>query len=328
MLNWKKFLLVWFVILRLFVKSFTADNKYSRCNLHILIQIQTPLSLKQKTISRFFIAVLKCEMKFRKFWIESWESYLNYFQNYILRKSSLLKRLKDLASEHHSSKQRFNGFQTLLKSAGHYYYLIFPWIWDILNWKKSLLVWFVILRLFVNSLTADNKFSRCNLHILTQIQTPLSLKQKTFCPFFIAVLKCAWNLEVLNIKLSILGLIISRNYILRKSSLLKRPKRSCFRTPFSKQRFNGFQTLLKSARHYYYLIFPWFWDMLNWKKFLLVWFVILRLFVKSFTADNKYSRCNLHILIQIQTPLSLKQKTISRFFIAVLKCEWNLENFE
>ena len=41
-------------------------------------------------------------MKFRKFGIESWESYLNYFQNYILRKSSLLKRLKDLASEHHS----------------------------------------------------------------------------------------------------------------------------------------------------------------------------------------------------------------------------------
>ena len=41
-------------------------------------------------------------MKFRKFGIKSWESYLNYFQNYILRKSSLLKRLKDLASEHHS----------------------------------------------------------------------------------------------------------------------------------------------------------------------------------------------------------------------------------
>ena len=115
-------------------------------------------------------------MKFRKFWIESWESYLNYFQNYILRKSSLLKRLKRSCFRTPFSKQRFNGFQTLLISAGHYYYLIFPWIWDILNWKKSLLVWFVILRLFVNSLTADNKFSRCNLHILTQIQTPLSLK--------------------------------------------------------------------------------------------------------------------------------------------------------
>ena len=105
-------------------------------------------------------------------------------------------------------------------------------------------------------------------------------------------------------------------------------KRSCFRTPFSKQRFNGFQTLLKSARHYYYLIFPWIWEILNWKKSLLVWFVILRLFVKSLTADNKYSRWNLHTLTQIQKPFSLKQKTFSRFFIADVKCALNLENFE
>ena len=105
-------------------------------------------------------------------------------------------------------------------------------------------------------------------------------------------------------------------------------KRSCFRTTFSKQRFNGFQTLLKSARHYYYLIFPWIWDILNWKKSLLVLFVILRLLVKSLSADNKYSRCNLHTLKIIQTPLSLKQKTFSRFFIADVKCALNLEKFE
>ena len=54
----------------------------------------------------------------------------------------------------------------------------------------------------------------------------------------------------------------------------------------------------------------------------------LKTVFKSFTADNKYSRCNLHILTQIQTPLSLKQKTFSRFFIADVKCALNLENFE
>ena len=105
-------------------------------------------------------------------------------------------------------------------------------------------------------------------------------------------------------------------------------KRSCVRTTFSKQRFNGFQTLLKSAGLYYYLIFPWTWEILNWKKSLLVWFVILRLFVNTLNADNKYSHCNLHNLTQIQTPLSLKQKPFSQFFIAVLKCAWNLEHFE
>ena len=48
----------------------------------------------------------------------------------------------------------------------------------------------------------------------------------------------------------------------------------------------------------------------------------------SFTADNKYSRCNLDTLTQIQTLLSLKQKTFSQFFIADVKCALNLENFE
>ena len=30
---------------------------------------------------------------------------------------------------------------------------------------------------------------------------------------------------------------------------------------------------------------------------------------------------------QFQTPLSQKQKTLSGFFIAFLKCAWNLEHF-
>ena len=65
-----------------------------------------------------------------------------------------------------------------------------------LSWKKSALVWFEILRLFVNTLTADNKYSGCNVHNFgQQVQTPLSQKQKTFCGFFIRFLKCAWNLE-------------------------------------------------------------------------------------------------------------------------------------
>ena len=48
----------------------------------------------------------------------------------------------------------------------------------------------------------------------------------------------------------------------------------------------------------------------------------------ALTSDNKYSRCNFHTLTQIQTPLSLKQKTFSRFFIADVKCALNLENFQ
>ena len=31
---------------------------------------------------------------------------------------------------------------------------------------------------------------------------------------------------------------------------------------------------------------------------------------------------------QFQTPLSKKQKTVSGFFIAFVKCAWNLEHFQ
>ena len=65
-----------------------------------------------------------------------------------------------------------------------------------LSSKKSALAWSEILRLFVNTFTADNKYSRCNEHnFAQQVQTPLSQKQKTFCGFFIAFRKCAWNLQ-------------------------------------------------------------------------------------------------------------------------------------
>ena len=102
------------------------------------------------------------------------------------------------------------GFQTLLKSARQHYYPIFPCIWDILSWKKSALVWSEILRLFVNTLNADNKYSRCNVHNFAQkVQTPLSQQQKTFWPFFIGFLKCAWNLEHFEKKDEYPSLIIS-----------------------------------------------------------------------------------------------------------------------
>ena len=57
-------------------------------------------------------------------------------------------------------------------------------------------MWYEILRLFVNALTADDKYSDSNMqNSRQQFQTSLFPKQKTFSGFFIAFLKCAWNLE-------------------------------------------------------------------------------------------------------------------------------------
>ena len=62
--------------------------------------------------------------------------------------------------------------------------------------KKSPSVWYEILRLFVNALTAGVKYSDSNMQNLQQqFQTPLYQKQKIFSGFFIAFPKCAWNLE-------------------------------------------------------------------------------------------------------------------------------------
>ena len=60
----------------------------------------------------------------------------------------------------------------------------------------SALVTSVIFRLFLNTLTPANKYSRRNMQIFWQLfKTPLSQKGNTFCKFFIAFLKCAWNLQ-------------------------------------------------------------------------------------------------------------------------------------
>ena len=102
-----------------------------------------------------------------------------------------------------------------------------------------------------------------------------------------------------------------------------------FRTAFGNQAVNGQQTLLKSARHYYYPIFPWIWDKLSWKRSALVRSKIWGLFVNTLTAEYTYSRRNMQTFTQqVQMPLSLKQKTFSRFFIAFLKSTWNGEHFK
>ena len=60
----------------------------------------------------------------------------------------------------------------------------------------SALVTSEIFRLFVNTLTPDDKYSRRNMQIFwKQLQTSLSQKRKTFYGFLIAFVKRALNLQ-------------------------------------------------------------------------------------------------------------------------------------
>ena len=114
--------------------------------------------------------------------------------NYCFRKRWLVKRLERLASEHHSVINVLTGSKHRRKYQG---ITIFLFSHEFqLNWveKKTALLWLKILILFVNTLTADDKYSCRNMqNFLQQLQTLLSQKRKTLSGFFIAFLKCSWN---------------------------------------------------------------------------------------------------------------------------------------
>ena len=62
--------------------------------------------------------------------------------------------------------------------------------------KKSLLLICKVRKLFVNALTARDKYSLRNRKNLTQpIQMQLSQKEETFSGFFFAFLKCILNFK-------------------------------------------------------------------------------------------------------------------------------------
>ena len=74
----------------------------------------------------------------------------------------------------------------------------------------SALVTSEIFRLFLNTLTPDDKYSRRYMQILwQQLQTTSYQKGKNLCELFMAFLKCAWNLEHSQKKEEYLSLIIT-----------------------------------------------------------------------------------------------------------------------
>ena len=104
---------------------------------------------------------------------------------------------------------------------------------------------------------------------------------------------------------------------------------SFLRTPFANERVNGFQTLLKSVRHDYYPLFSSICGKLSCKKSALVWCESLRLFVKTLTADENYSRQQyVEFTATISNAVISEKKDFFWFLIAILKCAQNLEHFQ
>ena len=182
---------------------------------------------------------------------------------------------------------------------------------------------------FFNTLAADDKYSRRNMmNLQQQLQTALSQKQKNFSVIFIAFIKPTLNLEYFDQKNVSLIVSVFPKLLTPTEVVTWTSKTPCFRTPFGNQRVHEFQTLSKSARHHYYLIVPWIWDKLSWKKCRLVRFEILELFVNTLTTDDKYSSRNIQNLTQqLQTTMSQKQKTFYRIFITYVKSRTSSDDF-
>ena len=106
-------------------------------------------------------------------------------------------------------------------------------------------------------------------------------------------------------------------------------KKSRFKISFRKQHGNCAQTLFKCQ---WKLLHQISWSLLrqlSYKKSLLVICKISRLFIKTLSANGKYSLFNRDKLTQpIQMQLSRKQETFSQFFFAFLKCSLNFEDFQ
>ena len=99
------------------------------------------------------------------------------------------------------NKQHGKNSKTLFKSERRHLRQIYWSFRKQLTLKKSLLVIWKILRLFVNIFTADDKYSLPNRSNLTQlIQMILSLREKSFVNFFSGVLKYRLNFEHFQIK--------------------------------------------------------------------------------------------------------------------------------
>ena len=87
---------------------------------------------------------------------------------------------------------------TLLQSERQHLYNIYKSLWRFLHWKNSLLVIHILLRLFVNILTVNDKHYLLNRDNLPQpIQVQLSQKQENFSEFLFAFLKSVLNFKYL-----------------------------------------------------------------------------------------------------------------------------------
>ena len=139
------------------------------------------------------------------------------------------------------SRQHVNGSQTLLRSARKQLHTTLPLIRDRGSRKWLFLIRSELLAQFVDTLTADYKYSRQNWENLSQqFPRPTSRKAKKRAIFFVAFLKFTLNLEYFEKKYQSHSLSINEIIKCEKGSYLNVQKAifhatlrqiTCYRIP-------------------------------------------------------------------------------------------------
>ena len=159
--------------------------------------------------SQFRWYFLKNKNFFQDFFLNVWNKVkiLNIFKKKMALIADAFPKLRTPknAFSSMSQKSRFRGtfekqdgerVQTLSKFERQHTYHIYWSLWGPLSCKKSLLVIRKTVKHFVNTVTADDKYSLVNRDNLTQpIQIQLSQKENLFSWFFSAFLKSSLNFE-------------------------------------------------------------------------------------------------------------------------------------
>ena len=125
-------------------------------------------------------------------------------------------------------KQHRMGDLTLLKPEQHHLYHIDWSMWRQLSWKKSPLVIYKILGLFVKTLNTGHKYSLLNRENLKKpIQMKLSQKQNLFSQFVSAFLKSRLNFKHFQKKMTVI------TDVFRKLRTAKTWLNKCLKSPVS-----------------------------------------------------------------------------------------------
>ena len=285
------------------------------------------LSGKGKYFTHFFVPFVDLH-QYLNISKKRWYLQTMYFRSLRLPNMLLDKYLKSPVSEHDSTVNMLRVYKYLwnlhrITFVLNLHHFGQNWLW------KCLLVICEILGVFVNTLTADDKYNLGNCaNLQFPITMQLSKKLKTFSQFFVPYLEFTSNFKHFEQKMIFIGNVFPQ--LLTVEDLV-RPlyKKRCFRTPFDSQHVKGSRTSLKSAWEQFYHIFSSLLEKLIWKMSLLVICEMFGAIFNTQTIDDKYPIQNCENLkLPIQMQLSNKRTTLSRVFPPFLAFTSIFKEFE